>query len=162
MTNVFTPDELDAVIEQYRSKPNFNTEGEFLKEYGIKAEQALGVTLPESYKYFICKYGSLNFGALEIYGFNKNNNNDFHKNTVPNVVWFNLNERKTAGLPHSLIAFETDDDGVMVCLDTSQFSDGECKVIIWNYIEEEVELALNGNFAEYVIESLHERAEITP
>jgi len=157
MTDKFLPDEFDSKIRTHLNTWTHQVEGEFSELHVLNAEKALKVKLPSSYKYFLQKYGSLGFGPTEIYGFTKKNNNDFFKNTVPNMVWYNLSARKTDH-PHQFIAFKSDEH-ILSCLDTSQFHNDECRVIYWDSVSQEIDFELQIGFADYLIHTLEENVE---
>ena len=100
-------------------------EGASLEDIGL-AEVAMGVRLPESYKWFLQTFGAANLPEL-IYGLGAR---------VPpflNVIENTLVERTKVIPPmySHLIPVTPDGFGNHWCLDTSRFSGGECPVVFW-------------------------------
>lgn len=60
-----------------------------------KAESALGLRFPPSYRRFLLELGCGDINGLEVYGLI---DGDFEKSTVPDGVWLTLNERREFGL----------------------------------------------------------------
>ncbi|MCH9609944.1 MAG: hypothetical protein S4CHLAM45_13300 [Chlamydiales bacterium] len=91
-----------------------------------KAEKALGLRLPPSYKKFLSSLGCGDIEGLEFYGLISSN---FENSSVPDAIWLTLEERKF-GLPKSLVLVYTTGDGAYYGIDTSQVdSNGECPVV---------------------------------
>ena len=87
-----------------------------------RAEQAVGVTFPPTYRRFLLEYGAGNFGGTEIYGVI---DDDFHDSSVPDAIWHNLTSRR-----EGLFTFYAVGEGTDFCLDTtSTGADGEMAVV---------------------------------
>lgn len=79
-----------------------------------KAEKKLSVQFPKEYCEFLSKFGTMTFGATEIYGLL----NDCHENQgAPDVVWVTLEERKVVSLPSHLVIIYDSGMGEKYCLD---------------------------------------------
>ena len=113
-------DDAIKLIEDNRSRGHFS--GEKPEDLILKAEEALGVKLPPSYRLFISKYGCGNICSLEIYGIIKD---DFENGTVPNGIWATLNQRKLSNLPQELILITDTGDGGYYALNAYNKSSGE-------------------------------------
>lgn len=100
-----------------------------------KAEQALGISFPTSYKLFLEKYGCGGIHNFEIYGLIKEEDFDVnHTPTVPipNVVWTTLAWNRDFNHPLQLPIISELGEGSVYCLDTSHMnSECECPVVIW-------------------------------
>ena len=86
-----------------------------------KAENALGLRFPPTYKRFLAELGCGDIEGLEFYGII---GEDFERSSVPDSIWLTLNERKS-GLPKNLILVCAVGDGTYYALDTSQVSSNE-------------------------------------
>jgi len=96
-----------------------------------KAESLLNLTFPPSYRRFLSKYGAGGFGSLDIYGIV---NSTLDSAELPNAIWLTLQERVTAGLPHSLVILaQGDDDDAYVCLNCLQESGSTSEVPVIAY-----------------------------
>lgn len=94
-----------------------------------KAEQALGVVLPLSYKQFLSTFGCGDIEGLEFYGLI---GDDFESSGIPDAIWLTLDERKS-GLPKNLVLIYAVGDGSYYALDVSQTdSNGECPVVSYD------------------------------
>jgi hypothetical protein len=85
-------------------------------------ESGLGVSLPDSFKWFLKEYGLLMLPAYIIYG--SGNNAD------PACLKLTLALRASK-LPAPFVVIENDNDGRIMCLDTSRMKDGDCPVVGW-------------------------------
>jgi antitoxin YobK len=99
-------------------------------EYLIgRAEQALGLSFPPSYKRFLSRLGCGSIFGEEFYGLV---NEDFENATAPNGIWVTLEERRSVDLPESLIVVGSTGDGGDYAIDVSQKnSEGESPVVEW-------------------------------
>lgn len=79
-----------------------------------KAEAALGVTFPPSYRRFLLDLGCGDIGGFEIFGVIDDN---FQNSSVPNGVWLTLNERRNIGLAPGLVIVGEGGDGCYYALD---------------------------------------------
>lgn len=93
-----------------------------------KAEEALGLRFPPSYREFVLTFGAGSFGGTEIYGVIRE---EFQNSMVPNGVWLTLKYRETYGMPKPFILICDDDLGSYFAIDTRQVDDqGESPVVI--------------------------------
>jgi antitoxin YobK len=107
-----------------------------------KAEQALGLTFPPSYRQFLLDFGTGGFGSLEVYGIV---GEDFDKSSVPDGIWCTLDERKNSGLDRRYLLVQSGGDGTYVAIDSGQSDDaGECPL---------VRLSIDGKPSEHVGDS---------
>lgn len=107
----------------------------------IKAEAALGIKFPLSYRRFLGELGCGDINGLEIFGLI---NDNFEKSTVPNGIWLTLNERRAIGLDPAYVIIGDGGDGTYVVLDTKQRdSVGESPV---------VRLSIDGKQSEKIAE----------
>lgn len=103
--------------------------GEKSPELVEKAELALGIRFPPSYREFVSRLGCGSFGSFEVYGIASD---DFENSCVPDGIWLTLDERRSIGLPGHLILIYSVGEGTTFALDSSQRGDdGECPVVAW-------------------------------
>ena len=123
-------DDLNEALKIFEANPSAAFfVGEKSPELVEKAELALGVRFPPSYREFVSKLGCGGIGSLEIYGITSDN---FENARVPNGIWLTLEERRSIGLPDHLILIYSLGEGTTYALDTSQRGeDGECPVVAW-------------------------------
>jgi antitoxin YobK len=94
-----------------------------------KAEQALGVIFPPSYRQFLTDFGSGGFGSLEVYGIL---GADFKNSGIPDGIWYTLKKRQdhNVELARKYVIIEHGGDGTCVAIDTSRRDiDGECPLV---------------------------------
>ncbi len=142
------------LIEANSSRAYFA--GEKSSELVEKAELALGVQFPPSYREFVSRLGCGNIGAREVYGITSDN---FENASVPNGIWLTLDERRSSGLPDHLIIIYALGEGTYYALDTSQRDDnGECPVVAWpagSLSDEHLEVIAN-DFGEFMLSMVRE------
>ncbi len=94
-----------------------------------RAEAALGQSFPPTYRKFLSRLGCGSIWGDEFYGLLDDN---FEHSTVPNGIWLTLDERRSSGLPDSLIVIGATGDGGNYAIDVSQVnSEGENPVVEW-------------------------------
>jgi hypothetical protein len=108
-----------GLIEKAGSKAFFVGKADDKKIAEI--EQLLGITLPESYKWFLREFGHGGIPGLEIYG------NGLAK--ISSCVHYTT-EWREFGLQEHFVVVE-DVDEWLYCLDTSRLCNGECPVVDW-------------------------------
>jgi hypothetical protein len=87
-----------------------------------KIESGLGINLPGSFKWFLGEYGVLMMPTYIIYGAGSSEEPTSLKLTLA---------LRDAGLPVPFVVVENDNDGRILCLDTSRTKDDECPVVAW-------------------------------
>ena len=93
-----------------------------------KAEAALGLKFPPSYRRFLLELGRGDIAGLEVFGLI---NDNFEKSTVPNGIWLTLGERRSANLNSAYVIVGDGGDGSYYALDTGRADDhGESPVVI--------------------------------
>lgn len=101
-------------------------EGEKYSGLVDKAEKALGLMFPPSYKKFISVLGSGDIEGLEFFGLV---GGDFDKSALPDAIWITLEERKS-GLPNYLVLVYAAGNGSYCGIDTRQVdSNGESPIV---------------------------------
>jgi antitoxin YobK len=85
-------------------------------------ERELGVSLPNSYKWFLREYGIAVLPGFIILGNGLS--------IIPSCVESTLDWRKF-GLEQELVVIEDDGTDWIYCLDTSNISNSECPVVDW-------------------------------
>ena len=107
-----------------------------------KAETALGLTFPPSYRRFLLEMGCGDINGMEVFGLI---NDNFEKSSVPNGIWLTLNERRAIGLHPAYVIIGDGGDGAYYALDTRQVDNaGEVPV---------VRLSIDGRHSEKVADS---------
>ena len=92
-----------------------------------KAEFALGVTFPPSYRCFLSEMGCGDINGFEVYGLI---NDNFEASSIPNGIWMTLNLRKAIGLDQKYVIVGEGGDGTLHAIDTStKANGGECPVV---------------------------------
>ncbi len=92
-------------------------DGEKPEELVQKAEAALGIKFPPSYRRFLLELGCGDIGGEEFYGIIDEN---FESSSVPNGIWLTLDERKTGNLPSNYVLVYAGGDGSYCAIDTAQ------------------------------------------
>lgn len=90
-----------------------------------KAESALGIRFPKTYRQFLLDYGAGNFGLAEFYGVI---DDDWEDSSVPDGVWYTLNERTESNMPPELIVVGDTGTGELYVLDLSEGDGPVCVV----------------------------------
>jgi hypothetical protein len=90
-----------------------------------KAEVVLGIRFPETYRQFLLDYGAGNFGSAEFYGVI---DDDWEDSSVPDGVWYTLNERTDSSMPSELFVVGDSGAGELYVLDLSEESGPVCIV----------------------------------
>jgi SMI1 / KNR4 family. len=106
-------------------------------------ENRLGVTLPNSYKWFLLRHGSGGVFGVDIIGVGKSNQA---------CVVIETEKKRKLGLNKELVVIE-DCDEYIYCLDTSKLSNGECPVISWDEYDGYDSIESN-NFYEFLLDRL--------
>jgi SMI1-KNR4 cell-wall len=91
-----------------------------------KAEQALGLRFPPTYRRFLEELGAGNIGPFEVLGVI---DDDFEESMVPDGIWYTLTERET-GLPDDLAIVGEVGDGSLYALRLDG-SGGEAPVVLF-------------------------------
>ncbi len=108
-----------------------NGGGDFEGEKSValinKAEKALELSFPPTYKKFLSTLGCGDIAGLEFYGLIRE---EFENSSVPNAIWLTLDERKS-GLPKNLVIIGSTGDGLYYALDTDHVNanNEECPVV---------------------------------
>jgi len=119
--------DLEKVFELFEDLES-DFSGSKSEELILKAEKALGKTLPKTYRQFLSKYGCGDIEGVEFYGII---NDDFINSSVPDAVWLTLCERKE-GLPESLIIISATGNGYYYAIETSiTDNQGENPVVLY-------------------------------
>jgi len=94
-----------------------------------KAEQALGLSFPPTYRTFLSRLGCGDIAGAEFYGVIKD---DFENSAVPDAIWLTISQRKSSQLPQSHIIVGSTGYGGFYAIDCSQQSDAnESPVVEW-------------------------------
>lgn len=106
--------DLEAALALIRANPGqASFVGERPEALIVRAEEALGIQFPATYREFVRQLGAGNFGSAEIYGVIRDN---FRDGTVPDGIWLTLKERSEANLPTSLLIIGDTGMGEYYCI----------------------------------------------
>ena len=98
------------------------------EEWVGKAEAALGLKFPPTYRRFLREFGCGGVASEEFYGIVDDN---FETGPVPDGIWLTLRNRREFGLPHNFILVNDLGEGSRYAIDTSRVGDdGENPVVI--------------------------------
>lgn len=122
---------LKEAIEIIRADPENGSFKGNIKESTIStAESLLGLAMPPSYKHFLSEFGAGNYKYKEFYGITREV--DLDKGSVPNAIWYTLDQRTTDELPPGLIVVGASDFNELFVIDTRTVdADKESPVAIW-------------------------------
>ncbi len=114
------------LVDEYSEEADF--EGAKSPNLVARAEQALGLDFPPTYRRFLLELGCGDIAGEEFFGII---GDDFVNSSVPNGIWATLTERNT-GLPPALVVVGAVGDGSLFALDTStRDANRECPVVVW-------------------------------
>jgi hypothetical protein len=92
-----------------------------------KAEAALGLIFPPTYRRFLLEKGCGDICGVEVFGLV---NDNFESSSVPNGIWLTLNERRSMALSPTLVLVGECGDGTYLAIDTERCdSNGESPVV---------------------------------
>lgn len=97
-------------------------DGEKPEELVQKAETALGIKFPPTYRRFLLELGCGDIGGEEFYGIIDGN---FESSSVPNGIWLTLEERRTGNLSTNFVLVYAGGDGTYCAIDTAQRLEGD-------------------------------------
>jgi hypothetical protein len=123
------------LIESNFSRDEVLINGPVKEEVILKAEDALGVKFPNTYKKFLQNFGSGCVGSDYFYGLGKQDfdfTSSIPEVTAYHVVWSNLYDQKLGYIPSHLITIYNVGNGEAYCLDISKMNNKECPVVAWS------------------------------
>jgi antitoxin YobK len=91
--------------------------GEKPEELIEKAEAALGLRFPSTYRRFLGDFGCGDIAGEEFYGIVDEN---FEAASIPNGIWLTLDSRQSEGLSENFVIIGADGDGTCNAIDTAQ------------------------------------------
>lgn len=128
-----------------------------------KAEKYLDIKFPNTYKRYLKDFGTLTFGATEIYGII---NEDFINSSVPDAIWLTMKKRGDFNLPEQFIQIYSVGEGTEFFLDTSKMKNNECPVVsmyVPNFLEDKFSEGLltieYNNFGDFLLDIIEEELE---
>lgn len=122
-------------------------DGEKPEELVLKAEAALGVKFPPTYRRFLLEFGCGDIGGEEIYGIIDEN---FESSSVPNGIWLTLDERKTGNLPPNYIIVYAGGDGSYCAIDTAQVREGNESPVVRLAVDKTLVEEVASNFGSFL------------
>jgi hypothetical protein len=121
--------ELERALDAVRDSDRAHFVGPREPTLVAAAEEALGVSLPPTYRRFVAELGAGSIGGREIYGAITEN---FVDSSIPDGIWLTLDERERFGFPNHLVIIGDTGMGEFYVLDTSRRDDtGESPVVVW-------------------------------
>jgi hypothetical protein len=121
-----------------------------------KAEDALNLSFPASYRAFLNRFGCGGVSGEEFYGIV---NDDFINSSVPDAIWVTLDERKMFNLPKSHIIVSSTGDGGYYAIDCSKSSgENESPVVEW-WAGPQLQKEVAKDFGEFFLRSIREALE---
>lgn len=103
------------LIEEHAALADF--EGPKLESLIRKAEAALGLDFPPTYRRFLAEFGAGDFAGEEFYGLIDDN---FESSTIPDGIWLTLRERNNRSLPSNLIIVYAVGEGTVFALNAGK------------------------------------------
>ncbi len=113
-----------------------------------RAEAALGLTFPPSYRQFLLDLGSGDVAGFEVYGLV---DEDFVDSAVPDAIWLTLEERESNGLDPRFIIIGALGDGTYDCLDTAHLDASREAPVVQLSADFEDPVKLADSFGEYFL-----------
>lgn len=148
---MFNYDIIENKIKQYLEEENEDITSYFDK--GVSEEQIqsveefLSVTLPESYKWFLKKYGAGGINGFELFGIESGID-------IKNCSLVTITEEyRKKGLHDNLVIIEYQGEYV-TCLNTS--NQEECNVVTWSLFDNDDIVQKEENFYVYFQEKLED------
>ncbi|AKL84535.1 SMI1/KNR4 family protein [Bacillus atrophaeus] len=138
--------EIEEFIKENAEDDDFT--GGISEEKIKEIQNSLNVKLPESYKWFLNKYGSGGIFGVNILG---------HGKVSARVVSVTEDYRTHYDLWDGIVVIE-DVDEFSYCLDTNKMENGECPVIVWAN-EAGYGDTVADNFLQFFFEELEEAKE---
>jgi cell wall assembly regulator SMI1 len=114
-----------------------------------KAEAALGLVFPPTYREFLLQYGAGGFGGSDFCGVSKD---DFVNSSWPDGIWMTLQTRQRWALPHSYIIVSNDGMGDDYCIDTA---DGNGRIVLFQpglSLDHQVREVVAEDFGEFFLQ----------
>lgn len=116
------------LIKNYNDEADF--EGPKSEDLIARAEVALELILPPTYRAFLQQLGCGDIAGFEVYGLI---GPDFFNSSIPNGIWLTLNERNSSNLPRELVLIAETGEGTYYAINTcTANSDGENPVVEWS------------------------------
>jgi len=136
-----TMEHYERAVELIEESGDGDFEGPKPDDLIAKAEAALGVTFPPTYRRFLSEYGCGDIGGEEFYGLI---NDQFEGSSIPNAVWLVLNERSGASLPDRYVLVCAEGDGTYCAIDISRKTEQEENPIVhlgvdWSHLSVEAD-----------------------
>lgn len=122
--------DLDRALKTIELHADADFVGPRSEELIARAERALGLTFPPTYRAFLARLGCGDIPGYEFYGIVSDN---FENSGIPDAIWLTLEERRSAGLPDMFILVGHNGYTGYYALDLSQPAiNGECPVVEWH------------------------------
>jgi antitoxin YobK len=121
--------DLEQAISFFENSSDGDFHGPVSDDLIARAEQALELSFPPTYRHFLARLGCGSICGEEFDGIIHGN---FENSSVPDAIWATLDHRKHGGFPESLIAIGSTGDGGTYAIDCAQRNaEGESPVTEW-------------------------------
>ncbi|NEX93805.1 SMI1/KNR4 family protein [Caulobacter sp. 17J65-9] len=112
-----------------------------------RAEDALGVKFPPSFREYLSKWGWVSFGPNEYFGLGAEFNN---------VVRRTKEARDRNALPHCMIVICDREGDEYVCIDTSRCWNADCEVIVWDIPAKSPSRGRSNSFEDFLTSDMED------
>ncbi|QQA75774.1 SMI1/KNR4 family protein [Pectobacterium parmentieri] len=151
-------DELFLKIEKIMadSEESHYGSGPASEEDIIKYESELGVLFPESYKFFLRKYGTLTFNGESFYGISKKGLSAI---SAPDVRYVALETRKLGDIDNGMVQIKSSGYGPVFSIDTSMLGEsGEAVVVetALSFKRDHNKVVVAQSFADFLLHEIEE------
>ncbi len=113
-----------------------------------RAEAALGLVFPPSYRQFLLDLGCGSIAGFEVYGVV---DEDFTHSAVPDAIWMTLEARRSGGLAPRYVIIGALGDGSFDCLDTAHLDAAAEAPVVQLSADFEDPVKLADSFGEYFL-----------
>lgn len=132
----------------------FSGSGPASEEMISRYEEKLGIIFPESYKIFLKEYGTLSFNGESFYGISKKG---LLAESVPDVVFATLEERKLGCIDNQMIYVKASGYGPLFSIDTSIMGNNNEPVVVetqLSFMEDRSKIIIADNFGEFLFNEI--------
>lgn len=116
-----------------------------------KAESALGMNFPPSYRRFLLEMGCGDIEGFEVYGII---NDNFESSSIPNGIWMTLDLRKKIGLDKKYIVVGEGGDGTFHAIDTGAIGESGENPVVRLSVDGRLSEAMADSFGSYLLDQI--------
>jgi len=118
-----------------------------------KAESALNLKFPPTYRRFLKEFGCGGIAGEDFYGIVDDN---FTNSGVPDGIWYTIAERIDSGLSHEFILINSLGDGTEFALDTSYVNDDGEYPVVWLTLEGQIIEDVAEDFGKFFYDEIQD------